>query len=358
MAFTLAILGAGGWGWNWTERALANPNVHVLAFADANPLVLSRLAERGVPRERLFDSAEAAMAARVTDAVTVSLPNPARVPLLHRALEEDRHILVDKPLVHTAGAASRLLSEAAARRSVFMVAQNYRFCEAVGVAKRAINGGAMGAIGGMHVHFLRNLRHSPPKFLLGLAGAIPFGFEMCIHHFDMMRYLLGSDPETVTADGWRSPWSPGIGFDSLDVHLSFPGGVEVAYDASWGATHMSTDWLGHWEIIGQEQTISFGHDGRAWRVFDVDGRETASSPGLGTDEDTRLSMDRVWDEFQKAMERVGVGEPAAGLGFCPIEDNVHSLGICLAVEESIDTRSSVDFGPFLRSHVSAAGGAG
>ncbi|HEY3265821.1 MAG TPA: Gfo/Idh/MocA family oxidoreductase [Armatimonadota bacterium] len=354
MAFTLAILGAGGWGWNWTERALANPDVDVLAFADANPHVLTRLAERGVMRNRLFSSAEAAMAACLTDAVTVSLPNPARVPLLHRALEEARHILVDKPLVHTAGAASRLLAEAALREGVFMVAQNYRFCEVTRLAKQAIQSGATGPVGGMHVHFLRELRHSPPHYHLTLPGAIPLGFEMCVHHFDMMRFLLGADPETVTAQGWRSPWSPGIGYDALDVHLTFPGGVEVAYDATWGATHVSTDWPGHWEIIGQEQTLSFGHEGRAWRVYDVEGREVAARPGLGTDEDTRNSMDRVWTEFQNAMARVEAGEPAPGLGFCPIEDNIHTLGICLAVEESIETRSPVDFGPFLRSKVIAA----
>lgn len=330
MRYTVAVLGAGGWGTNWLERALRDPDCEILAVADANPEVLARLAARGVPEQHLFASADEALSAGPTDLVTCSIPNPHRLPGLVRALAEGRHILADKPLVHTADALETLLQAGRGRKSVLMVAQNYRLFHGVRRIAELLRGGAIGPVGSMHVHFLRSHRVVSASHVRHLPGIAAMGLEMCIHHFDLMRcFLDGATPEAVDIRGWRTPWSPGAGLDGLAATLEFPGGVRVAYDASWGAAYDATDWNGHWEILGPRGTISYGASGRALRVYDESGAQVEADPGANADDDTTQSVDGVWARFKQAVADVTAGRTRVDEVFCSPEDNAKSLAIAL-----------------------------
>lgn len=349
MKRTLAIFGAGGWGWNWTERSLRDPDFDTLAYVDSNPATLDRIANRGVARDRLFTDAEEALDAVRTDAVTVTIPSPARVPVLHRALDEGRHILVDKPLVHATSDLRALLQQAAHRKSVVMVAQNYRFFLGPVIARQWLDGGRFGPVGGIHVRFLRR---SPmgPGYLSGLEGAAPLGLEMLIHQFDLCRFLLRTEPLTVNARGWRNDWSQGAGCDALDVHLEFPGGVHVALDADWSYAANATDWPGDWDIVLRDGAISLGNPGRSWRAFDASGANVAADAGPDTEADTAQSMDKVWQEFKNAMNGVEAEERSPHDVFCSLEDNSKSLAVALAVAASVETGLTVDYPVFVKAN--------
>jgi predicted dehydrogenase len=348
MKTTVAVLGAGGWGSNWTERALRDPDCEVRAIADASPRVLERLAARGIPKDRLFADANEALESAPTDVVTCSIPNPQRVPHLLRAMDEGRHILVDKPLVHTVEALQSLMQRGSARRTVFMVAQNYRYFAGAQRVKQMLQSGDFGEVASVHVHFLRSSRHIGASYVKDLPGLKAMGLEMCIHHFDLMRFFLDKLPDTVSARAWRTPFSPGIGYDCLDVHLEYAGGVHVAYDASWGAAYNATDWNGHWEIIAEGGSIAYGFVDRAVRAFDADGKCILQDPGVDPDIDTAHSVDRVWVLFKQAVAEAKSGRPAAMDAFCPLEDNAKSLGLVLAAERSVDTGAPVDFDAYMR----------
>lgn len=330
----MIILGAGGWGGNWTERALRDPDVEPVAFADANPAVLAALAAHGVPPERLFADAHEALRAVPSDAVTVSVPNPYRVPLLLRALEEGRHVLVDKPLVHTAEALAALLRTGESRRGVFMVAQNYRLFAGTRRIKALLDDGEIGAPVSLHTHFLRDPAAWRGKFVGRLPGALGLGMEMCIHHLDMMRYLTGAEAASVTAQGWSAPWTGLEGFQGLQFHITFENGAVAAYDATNAAPLSRTDWCGHWEILTPEGAVSYGRTGRAVTARNAAGHEILTDPGLPEDQDTGQSMDAVWKRFKEATDRVDAGSAPQDT-FCPLEDNARSVAIVLAAERSI-----------------------
>jgi predicted dehydrogenase len=344
MKMTIAILGAGGWGGNWTERALRDPDVEPVAFADANPEVLDRLAARGVPRERLFSDADEALNAVASDAVTVSIPNPHRVPALLRALQEGRHVLVDKPLVHTAEAVRALLDAGRDRKTVFMVAQNYRLFAGTQRIKALLDSGEIGAAGAMHVHFLRDSGAWRGRPVGRLPGILGLGMEMCIHHLDMMRYLLNAEPLEILARGWDAPWSGLEGFQGLQFHVLFPGGVNVAYDADIAAAYNRTDWNGHWEVLAEAGSVSYGDPGRSVRAYRSGGEEFVSDAGPNEGFDTAQSMDQVWRLFKDAIARVQAGASPLDT-FCPLEDNVNSVAMVLAAERSIAEGRAVAIAP-------------
>lgn len=349
MKKTLAIFGAGGWGWNWTDRSLRDPDWETLAYVDSNPDTLQRIAERGVPRDRLFSSGEEAFGAVKTDAVTVTIPNPSRVPILHRALDEGRHILVDKPLVHTALELRALLQKGAKRRTVFMVAQNYRFFLGPRITRQWLEGGRFGPVGNIHIRFLRASPIGHTGFLKTLEGVAPLGLEMLIHQFDLLRYFLQSEPLTVQASGWRHDWSHGAGYDALDIHFEFPDGVHASLDADWGGVHTETDWPGDWEVSCREGAISLGNPARSWRAYDASGAQVVSDTGPEEGTDTSQSLDRVWREFKESISRVDAGQEAPRDGYCSLEDNAGSLAIGLAVSASVESGETVDYPVFVKA---------
>jgi predicted dehydrogenase len=349
MKRTLAIFGAGGWGWNWTDRSLRDPDWDTLAYVDDNPETLSRIANRGVPRDRLFTNAEAALDAVKTDAVTVTIPNPHRVPILHRALEEGRHILVDKPLVHSAAELQDLLQAAAGRQTVLAVAQNYRFFLGPRIARQWLEGGRFGPAGGVHIRFLRACPIPRSGFLKDLPGAVPLGLEMLIHQFDLLRFFLQANPLTVKAHGWRNKWSMGAGYTAVNVCLEFPDDVHVCLDADWDGVHTETDWPGDWEIALRDGAISLGNPGRSWRAYDGSGALVASDRGPDESTDTGQSLDHVWREFKESVLRVEARQTAPRDVYCSLEDNASTLAIGLAVSASIETGETVDYSAFVRA---------
>lgn len=344
MKRTIAILGAAGWGGNWTERALRDPDVEPVAFADINPSVLDALAERGVPRDRLFESGEEALERVHSDAVTVSVPNPHRVPLLMRALAEGRHVVVDKPLVHTAEALRALLAAGEGRKSVFMVAQNYRYFAGAKRVKELLSSGDIGRPISIHAHFLRDPAAWRGRPAGRLPGVLSLAMEMCIHHVDLMRYFVGADPLEVSARGWTCPSSGIEGFTGLDFHYVFPGGVHVAYDATNAAVHSATDWCGQWQILTEGGMISYGEAERSLRAFGADGQELFLDPGPAEMPDTGQSMDRVWAAFKEGIARVEAGEPPMTT-FCPLEDNAASVAMILSAAQSIAEARPVAISP-------------
>ena len=347
MKFTL--LGAGGWGANWTNLLMSDPEIDLVAVADRNPEVLKTLADRGVAQSRLFSEADEALDV-TSDAVIVSVPNPARVSLMLRIVSEGRHLLVDKPLVHTTGDLNALLAAGSHRKSVFMVAQNYRLFSGIRMVKNDLVSGRIGPIDTVQVQFLKHTEHRPEYFVGNLPGILPLGIEMCIHHFDLMRYLLNAEPVRVTARGWRQSWSYGIGWTSIDAHVEFPDGVRVSYASAWNKPRHATCWPGRWDICGRDGSICYGEKGRSVEFFDPSARSIFRDPGPEVVPDSRASMSAVYRDFKASVSSVNDGASPFKTGFHTLEDNARSLSLALAVGESAETGHTVDLTEFTARH--------
>jgi predicted dehydrogenase len=179
--------------------------------------------------------------------VLVTAPLPAHVPVAVAALEAGKHVLVEKPFAPSLAEARRAVEVAAARGRVLMVSQNYRFFPAPRAVAALVRGADLGPVGAVSVDFRRNVaarsgghRH--------FALQHPLLVDMAIHHFDLMRAVLGQEPRRVACHAWNPPWSPFAGDAAAAAIAEFDGGAVVSWRGSWVSPGPQTAWAGEWRM--------------------------------------------------------------------------------------------------------------
>ncbi|RLG83308.1 MAG: hypothetical protein DRO39_08600 [Thermoprotei archaeon] len=129
------------------------------------------------------------------DAVIIATPTFLHREMVLRALEEGKHVFVEKPLAVTVGEALDIVG--AARRSGLKVQVGYmrRFDYAYRRAKRTIESGGVGR----PLVFIGIARDptAPPGWAADPRRSGGIFLDMLSHDFDLARWLLGSEVEEV-----------------------------------------------------------------------------------------------------------------------------------------------------------------
>lgn len=263
-------VGMGGWGRDWA-RLLAQhqATVDVVGYVDVLPDMLRQLrAENGVGEELCFASLEAALAATDAEAVVITTALGGHVPVTISALEAGRHVLVEKPFAPSVEAARQAVELAEARGLTLMVSQNYRFHAAAQAAAALVRGGTLGPVSAVNLQFRKYANTLPRDTNKHYGIQHPLLLDMAIHHFDLMRYVLGQEPQAVSCHAWNPPWSNFTDPAAASATITFEGGAVVTYQGSWVSTAPATPWSGLWQIECAEGVISWS--GRGDYDADVD----------------------------------------------------------------------------------------
>src|SRR4029079_6014956 len=77
-----------------------------------------------------------------------------------------------------------------------------------------------------------------------------------IHHFDLMRALLGRDPVSVWAETWNAPWSAFKGDIFALAPLQFEGDMTVLYYGNKVSRGNITSWYGEVTAEGEDATLT------------------------------------------------------------------------------------------------------
>ena len=180
--------------------------VQVLVLADPDREKRERLADRFQVPHRVADVHEALAIAGV-DAVGVATPPGVHADVALPAMDAGKHVWIDKPLALTADECRRIVDASTRGRTVVMTGFHMRYHRLVGEARAIIASGRLGTI-----ESIRSTWYSP-RADLGLpawrwqresgGGAL---VEIGVHHYDLWRYLLGTEVADVYAtaiDGTR-----------------------------------------------------------------------------------------------------------------------------------------------------------
>jgi predicted dehydrogenase len=247
MSLRIAQVGMGRWGQNWAKNALPKvKELEVVAWVDARAEALKEArTELKLDPDCCFLSVDELLAAVDVDAVVITAALPGHVPVAEAALKAGKHVLTEKPFAPSVADAQRLVDLADQQARVLMVSQNYRFFPAPQVAAQLAADQTLGAVYAVNLVFRR---HMPEPTARHAALVQPLLMDMAIHHFDLLRMVIGGEPETVYCYSWQPPASKFTEPPAAAMVVQFGGGVVVTYQGSWVSTGPVTPWAGEWRM--------------------------------------------------------------------------------------------------------------
>ncbi len=176
------------------------PQVECVALADANRVTLDEVAERWRVPRRYLDATELARDPDV-EAVAVCVPAASHVEVALIALAHGRHVLVEKPVALSLDDADRLIERAEAVPVKVLVGFNLRWHRLVVQARDVLRSGGLGRIQAVRTVFSDSTLARPelPEWRRSRASGGGSLLDKGVHHFDLVRYLLGEDFAVVAA---------------------------------------------------------------------------------------------------------------------------------------------------------------
>ncbi|MFE1795576.1 Gfo/Idh/MocA family protein [Streptomyces sp. NPDC059517] len=121
-----------------------------------------------------------------------------------RALDAGCDVVTEKPMTTDADRARRILAARQRSGREVRVAFNYRYNPVHSAVRELIAAGEIGEVGSVHFEWLLDLRHGADYFRRWHRNKADSGGLMVhksTHHFDLVNWWLGTEPETVFAQG-------------------------------------------------------------------------------------------------------------------------------------------------------------
>jgi len=329
-------VGLGGFGRNWAAEMIPQvPEVEIVGSADVAEASRQAAIAAGVAdRERTWATAEEAIERCDPDAVLVTASLVGHVPAIRAALAAGKHVMTEKPFAPSVAEAAELVELAEAAGLVLAVSQNYRYFPAVRVVQQLVASGRLGQLHAVELDFRR---------FSGAAGRTPHHYldepllvDMSIHHFDLLRTVLGRDARQITCHTWDPEWSQFSG-PSEGVALVDFGDLTASYRGSWVSHGNPTPWAGEWRMDFTEASVEWtsrgdGKDG--WMLDRVAVRTGDILEHLELPRIERTDRAGSLTEFVAAITE---GRQPENSG----RDNLGSLALTYAAVEAAATRTSV-----------------
>lgn len=326
------VVGAGGMGQWWARTVVESQVAELVGVADlADGMAEASIAQSGAPDpSAVVAGGDGVALARELGADL--LINPT-VPIAHhpvtvQALHAGIPVLGEKPVTETLPEALSLVAHQEVTGTTFMVSQSRRFFPQVRQLRRFVA-----------EHGPTVLTSAFFELLTDLGGyraeqAHPLLRDMGIHAFDTARYITGTDPLGVTAQGVNPAWSPyaGDATVSCTFEMEGPEGERslFAYHGTWNTQGLPTWWNSEWRIAGRTGTATW--DGTSAPVLGAeDEAETAELAARIAAEDAPEpdQIDASLIECVTAL-RGGVAP------MCEVHENVLSFAMVEAAVASID----------------------
>jgi predicted dehydrogenase len=200
------------------------PNVEVAAFYDPDQTSRTQ-ASRLIPSAKSYDDFDSFCKRDDIDALIISSPNHTHAEMLPKLIQNNQHILIEKPLATSIKDAKMISDLLHNYPGVVWTGMEYRYAPPVSYA---INEAHLGTIGQIHMVSIREHRHPfLPKigdwnrFNRNTGGTL---VEKCCHFFDLMRFILHSDPVSVFGSG-----SIGLNHKNERYHSETPDILDNAF---------------------------------------------------------------------------------------------------------------------------------
>ncbi len=232
------------------EDLVADPRVTEVLIANRNEAKAQELAATWGATALRWDQATDSVA----DAVVVAVGTSAHDHILSSVLPQGIPVLCEKPVALTLEETASAIALAQSSGSALQIGFQRRFDEAIRGVYDTIQSGGIGTFYSMS---MASRDHTPSHkdFIPGSGGIFR---DLHVHDFDLVRWLTGSEIESVFATKQVREYQDYAEFDDADVSsiaLTTVSGVQVVIT---GARH---DAIGHdvrLEAFGSKDSVSAG----------------------------------------------------------------------------------------------------
>jgi predicted dehydrogenase len=249
----LAVVGYGYWGPNIVRNVMDRPELELWGLCEMNAERVEKFSAR-YPGVRTTAVLDEVLADPTVDAVSIATPPATHYPLVKRALEAGKHVLVEKPLATCVSEAEELVELANSRGLTLMPGHTFLYSPAVNKVRDLIDSGELGEI-----YFVTSSRMN-----LGLYQ--PYGVvnDLAPHDLSILMYWIDKPITMVSASG-STVFKDGVP-ETAFLTLSFEGGPTANVQLSWLAPRKVRQSI----VVGSKRMVVYDDaatDG-AIRVYD------------------------------------------------------------------------------------------
>ena len=217
----IGIIGFGYWGTNLVRNFALQKDADLKVVVDSRKereSVLTKLC----PTATFSTSSDDLIKNKDIDAIVIATPVHTHFELAKKALENDKHVLIEKPMVSSTEEANILIDLANKKNKVLMVDHTFLYTGAVKKMKELIDSGDIG-----------NIKYfDSTRINLGLFQPdINVLWDLAPHDISILNYLIKEKPRSVQATG-VSHTNNGIE-NIAYINVNYVSGFMAHFSCSW-----------------------------------------------------------------------------------------------------------------------------
>jgi predicted dehydrogenase len=242
----VAVVGVGRWGVHLLRNFAAHPQAEIVAIVDRHPEKLAT-----IKRQFNFDSGVLFTTdwqdiRQIPDLTAVAIATTASThyPLIKDALQQQYHVLAEKPLTLEPESSQELCLLAESQKRQLMVDHTYLFHPAVERGKAIINHGQLGDL---------RYGYASRTHLGPVRQDVDALWDLAIHDIAIFNYWLQQTPVTVQARGttWLQPQA-GLA-DLVWATLNYASGFQAHIHLCW----LNPDKQRRLTVVGSRGSLVF-----------------------------------------------------------------------------------------------------
>ncbi|MBS1553229.1 MAG: Gfo/Idh/MocA family oxidoreductase [Bacteroidetes bacterium] len=217
----IGIIGFGYWGTNLVRNFANLKDVKLKSVADERAERKSALRSL-CPAAEFTASADDILSDKEIDAVVIATPVFTHYDMAKKALNNDKHVLLEKPMVSKTDQAKELIELADRKNKLLMVDHTFLYTGAVQKMKSLIDSGDIG-----------NIKYfDSTRINLGLFQPdINVLWDLAPHDISILNYLIKEVPYSVQATG-VSHTNNGIE-NIAYININYNSGFIAHFSCSW-----------------------------------------------------------------------------------------------------------------------------
>jgi predicted dehydrogenase len=187
----VGVIGYGYWGPNIVRNLHGLDSTRCEMVCDKSPSALAR-ARKAYPSIRAVSDPAEVLRSPDIDAVAVITPVWTHYELAKMALENGKHVFIEKPFTSNAAQAEELIELAARKKLTIMVDHTFLFTGAVRKIRELTESGSLGDL-----YYYDSLRVN-----LGLfQHDVSVIWDLAPHDLAIMDHVIKGEPEAIVATG-------------------------------------------------------------------------------------------------------------------------------------------------------------